>query len=77
VQVLEVHNATAAGRLAAPNVTLSIKGLIVPDDTVETALISNFHPTDTYKNGTRPPNATWAKYAEEVKAGTPNPPVFP
>jgi hypothetical protein len=77
VDVLEVHDAAAATRLIAPNITLHIDGLIVPNSTIRNTLISKFPPrneANVYIN-TRPPNATWADYAASVAAGTT--PVFP
>jgi hypothetical protein len=76
VDVLEVHNETAATRLIAPNITLHIDGLIVPNDTIKTTLLAKFNPgSNIYNNGARPPNATWADYAASVAAG--NTPTFP
>jgi hypothetical protein len=79
VDVLEVHAAGAAARLAGPNGTLHIDGLIVPDTTVldELGNPNRFPPrneANVYIN-TRPPNATWADYAASVATG--NTPVFP
>jgi hypothetical protein len=66
VKVLEVSNATAAGKLGAPSSPFSIQGLIVPNDTVRNALTPNFVPTTVYNNGTRP-SINWETYANNVK----------
>jgi hypothetical protein len=80
VDVLEVHHASAAQRLVAPNGTLHIQGLITPNEAMKTTLISKFIVEGTRyyysgsPNGARP-SVTWQQYAASVAAG--NTPTFP